>query len=114
MSSMDDLQPPADAGGSAEIIEGVAAEVGSRSIADLQKWRDRKLIEILKGVGLAVTAFRNLNCVQKVLRNGLYSVEVAPTSAAMASKLGICGHAPPNIKSGCSDNRHTRMNRELP
>jgi hypothetical protein len=30
------------------IIEGVAAEAGSRSIADLQKWRDRKLIEILK------------------------------------------------------------------
>ena len=33
------------------IIEGVAAEAGSRSIADLQKWRDRKLIEILKVSG---------------------------------------------------------------
>lgn len=30
------------------IIEGVAEEAGDRSIADLQKWRDRKLIEILK------------------------------------------------------------------
>ncbi len=29
------------------IIEGVTAEAGSRSIADLQRWRDRKLIEIL-------------------------------------------------------------------
>ena len=33
------------------IIDGVAAEAGSRSIADLQKWRDRKLIEILKVSG---------------------------------------------------------------
>jgi 3-hydroxyacyl-CoA dehydrogenase len=31
-----------------KIIEGVAAEAGARSIADLQRWRDRKLIEILK------------------------------------------------------------------
>jgi 3-hydroxyacyl-CoA dehydrogenase len=30
------------------IVEGVAAEADSRSIADLQRWRDRKLIEILK------------------------------------------------------------------
>jgi len=30
------------------IIAGVAEEAGERSIADLQKWRDRKLIEILK------------------------------------------------------------------
>jgi carnitine 3-dehydrogenase len=31
-----------------EIIEGVAEEAGKRSIADLQRWRDRKLIDILK------------------------------------------------------------------
>jgi 3-hydroxyacyl-CoA dehydrogenase len=31
-----------------QIIEGVAAEAGARSIADLRRWRDRKLIEILK------------------------------------------------------------------
>ena len=30
------------------IIAGVAEEAGSRSIADLQRWRDRKLIDILK------------------------------------------------------------------
>jgi carnitine 3-dehydrogenase len=30
------------------IIDGVAEEAGARSIADLQRWRDRKLIEILK------------------------------------------------------------------
>jgi len=30
------------------IIDGVADEAAGRSIADLQKWRDRKLIEILK------------------------------------------------------------------
>ena len=30
------------------IIDGVAKEAGSRSIADLQRWRDRKLIDILK------------------------------------------------------------------
>ena len=29
------------------IIDGVATEAGSRSIADLQRWRDRKLIDIL-------------------------------------------------------------------
>ncbi len=33
------------------IIDGVAAEAAGRSIADLQKWRDRKLIEILKVSG---------------------------------------------------------------
>jgi hypothetical protein len=31
-----------------KIIDGVAAEAGSRTIGDLQKWRDRKLIEVLK------------------------------------------------------------------
>ncbi len=31
-----------------EIIDGVAEEAGKRSIADLQRWRDRKLIDILK------------------------------------------------------------------
>jgi len=30
------------------IIEGVVQEAGARSIGDLQKWRDRKLIDILK------------------------------------------------------------------
>jgi hypothetical protein len=30
------------------IIDGVAQEAGSRTIADLQRWRDRKLIDILK------------------------------------------------------------------
>lgn len=30
------------------IVDGVAEEAGVRSIADLQAWRDRKLIEILK------------------------------------------------------------------
>lgn len=30
------------------IIDGVAEEAGGRSIADLQRWRDRKLIDILK------------------------------------------------------------------
>ena len=33
------------------IIEGVAEEAGGRSVADLQRWRDRKLIEILKVSG---------------------------------------------------------------
>jgi carnitine 3-dehydrogenase len=33
------------------IIDGVAEEAGRRSIADLQRWRDRKLIEILKVAG---------------------------------------------------------------
>jgi len=30
------------------ITDGVLAEAGGRSIADLAKWRDRKLIDILK------------------------------------------------------------------
>jgi 3-hydroxyacyl-CoA dehydrogenase len=30
------------------IIDGVAKEAGNRTIADLQRWRDRKLIDILK------------------------------------------------------------------
>ena len=33
------------------IIDGVAAEAGPRSIGDLERWRDRKLIEILKVSG---------------------------------------------------------------
>jgi 3-hydroxyacyl-CoA dehydrogenase len=33
------------------IIDGVADEAGARTIADLQRWRDRKLIEILKVSG---------------------------------------------------------------
>ena len=34
-----------------KIIDGVAREAAGRSIADLQRWRDRKLIEILKVAG---------------------------------------------------------------
>jgi carnitine 3-dehydrogenase len=30
------------------IVDGVAQEAGSRSVADLQRWRDRKLIDILR------------------------------------------------------------------
>ena len=33
------------------IIDGVAEEAGGRTIADLQRWRDRKLIDILKVSG---------------------------------------------------------------
>jgi 3-hydroxyacyl-CoA dehydrogenase len=33
------------------IIDGVAEEAGQRTIADLQRWRDRKLIDILKVAG---------------------------------------------------------------
>ena len=33
------------------IIDGVAEEAGNRTIADLQRWRDRKLIDILKVAG---------------------------------------------------------------
>jgi len=33
------------------IIDGVADEAGSRTIGDLQRWRDRKLIDILKVAG---------------------------------------------------------------
>lgn len=32
----------------AKIVAGVAEEAGTRSIADLQRWRDRKLVDILK------------------------------------------------------------------
>lgn len=45
---IDDLGNPRLADVKQVIIDGVAEEAGSRSIADLQKWRDRKLIEILK------------------------------------------------------------------
>jgi hypothetical protein len=45
---IDDLGNPRLADVSRVIIDGVAEEAGSRSIADLQKWRDRKLIDILK------------------------------------------------------------------
>jgi carnitine 3-dehydrogenase len=31
-----------------KIIDGVAEEAGSRTIADLQRWRDRKLVDILR------------------------------------------------------------------
>jgi hypothetical protein len=30
------------------IVEGVADEAGARSVAELQKWRDRKLIDVLR------------------------------------------------------------------
>ena len=33
------------------IIEGVAEEAGARNMSDLQRWRDRKLIDILKAAG---------------------------------------------------------------
>ena len=50
---MDDLgTPQADAEDCRQkIIDGVAEEAAGRSIADLQRWRDRKLIEILKVAG---------------------------------------------------------------
>jgi 3-hydroxyacyl-CoA dehydrogenase len=35
------------------IIDGVEEEAGSRTIEDLQRWRDRKLIDILKAAGEA-------------------------------------------------------------
>jgi len=48
-SWMDDLgHPRLTPGVQKAIVDGVAEEAGSRSIADLQRWRDRKLIEILK------------------------------------------------------------------
>jgi 3-hydroxyacyl-CoA dehydrogenase len=48
-SWMDDLGAPRlTAPVQKMIIDGVAAEAGARSIADLQRWRDSKLIEILK------------------------------------------------------------------
>ena len=48
-SWMDDLGAPRlDDKVQKMIIDGVADEAGARTITDLQKWRDRKLIEILK------------------------------------------------------------------
>ena len=34
-----------------KIIDGVAEEAAGRNMADLQRWRDRKLIDILKVSG---------------------------------------------------------------
>ena len=49
---MDDLgRPKLTPKTQKKIIEGVAEEAGQRSIADLQRWRDRKLIENLKVAG---------------------------------------------------------------
>jgi 3-hydroxyacyl-CoA dehydrogenase len=46
---MDDLGNPRLTGRVQKtIIDGVTEEAGKRSIADLQRWRDRKLIDILK------------------------------------------------------------------
>ena len=45
---MDDMRNPRILDYKQLIIDGVAEEAGNRSIADLQKWRDRKLIDILK------------------------------------------------------------------
>lgn len=45
---MDDMKNPRVIDHKQLIIDGVAQEAGNRSIADLQKWRDRKLIDILK------------------------------------------------------------------
>jgi len=51
-SWMDDLgKPRLNAKTKQKIIDGVAEEAAGRSIADLQRWRDRKLIEILKVAG---------------------------------------------------------------
>ena len=47
-SWMDDLGNPRIIDYKQVIIDGVAEEAGNRTIADLQKWRDRKLIDILK------------------------------------------------------------------
>jgi len=53
-SWMDDLgAPKLTANTRQKIIDGVAEEAAGRSIADLQRWRDRKLIEILKVAGEA-------------------------------------------------------------
>jgi hypothetical protein len=35
------------------IVRGVAEEAGARSIAELARWRDEKLIEILRVAGLS-------------------------------------------------------------
>jgi carnitine 3-dehydrogenase len=45
---MDDMKNPRIVDYKQIIIDGVAEEAAGRSIADLQKWRDRKLVEILK------------------------------------------------------------------
>ena len=46
---MDDLgKPKLAADVQKKIIDGVAAEAGTRSVADIAQWRDKKLIEILK------------------------------------------------------------------
>lgn len=45
---MDDMKNPRVIDYKQLIIDGVTEEAGNRSIADLQKWRDRKLIDILK------------------------------------------------------------------
>jgi 3-hydroxyacyl-CoA dehydrogenase len=51
-SWMDDLgRPKLTPKTKQTIIDGVAEEAAGRSIADLQRWRDRKLIEILKVAG---------------------------------------------------------------
>jgi 3-hydroxyacyl-CoA dehydrogenase len=45
---IDDLGNPRLTDVKQVIIDGVAEEADGRSIADLQRWRDRKLVEILK------------------------------------------------------------------
>jgi carnitine 3-dehydrogenase len=51
-SWMDDLGAPKMTPKTRQkIIDGVAEEAAGRSIADLQRWRDRKLIDILKVAG---------------------------------------------------------------
>jgi 3-hydroxyacyl-CoA dehydrogenase len=47
-SWIDDLGNPHVTDYKKLLVDGVAEEAGNRSIADLQKWRDRKLIDILK------------------------------------------------------------------
>ena len=47
-SWIDDLGNPRIADVSKIIVDGVTQEANGRTISDLQKWRDRKLIEILK------------------------------------------------------------------
>jgi hypothetical protein len=49
---MDDLGTPRlDAKTQKAIIDGVTEEAGGRSMDDLRRWRDRKLIEILRVSG---------------------------------------------------------------
>jgi len=45
---IDDLGSPHVTDYKKLLVNGVAEEAGDRTIADLQKWRDRKLIDILK------------------------------------------------------------------